>query len=132
MQVEPATSAGLPPIMVVGAFGVQVPAMAGMHGIGVSTPSAAAVAAATVGLAMLEHMPNGGMFTIGAMSLIAAAGRPSTVTRLIGSTLSVVGASPNEHCSIAPVVTLLLPIGVPSRSYCQPGKGAGPVSAWSP
>src|SRR3954468_20627869 len=109
-QVDPDTSAGLPPIMVRGAAGIQVPAIAGTHGIGVSTPSAAAVAAATVGLAMEEHMPNGGMLTIGAMSAIAAAGRPSMVTRLIGRMLRVVGANPNEHCSMAPVVTERLPI----------------------
>jgi hypothetical protein len=104
-QVEPATSAGLPPMVVRGAVGIQVPAIAGTHGIGVSTPSAAAVAAATVGLAMLEHIPNGAMLTIGAMSAIAAAGRPSMVTLLIGRTLRVVGARPKEHCNNAPVVT---------------------------
>src|SRR3954468_5551205 len=112
-QVEPDTSAGLPPIVVCGAVGIQVPAIAGTHGIGVSTPSAAAVAAATVGLAMEEHMPNGGMLTIGTMSAIAPAGRPSMVTLLIGRMLSVVGAMPNEHCSIAPVVTDRLPIRRP-------------------
>jgi hypothetical protein len=104
-QVEPATSAGLPPMVVRGAVGIQVPAIAGTHGIGVSTPSAAAVAAATVGLAMLEHIPNGAMLTIGIMSAIAAAGRPSMVTLLIGRTLRVVGARPKEHCNNAPVVT---------------------------
>ena len=36
-----------------------------MHGIGVSTPSAAAVAAATIGLASDVHIPNGGMLTTG-------------------------------------------------------------------
>jgi hypothetical protein len=104
-QVDPATKAGLLPMVVCGAFGIQVPAIAGTHGIGVSTPSAAAVAAATVGLAMLEHIPNGATLTIGTMSVMAAAGRPSIITRLIGSTLRVVGAKPNEHCSRAPVVT---------------------------
>jgi hypothetical protein len=112
-QVEPDTSAGLPPIVVRGAVGIQVPAMAGTHGIGVSTPRAAAVAAATVGFAMLEHMPNGAMLTIGTMSLMAAAGRPSIVTLLIGRMLSVVGARPKEHCSNAPVVTEALPISPP-------------------
>src|SRR3954452_10930016 len=106
MQVEPATSAGLPPIMVVGALGVQVPAMSGTHGIGVSTPSAAAVAAATVGLATLEHIPSGGMVPSGAMSVMAAAGLPSTVTRLPGRTWRVVGASPKDERSNAPVVPL--------------------------
>src|SRR3954471_15013892 len=87
-QVEPDTSAGLPPIVVWGAVGIQVPAIAGTHGIGVSTPKAAALAAATVGFAILEHIPNGGMLTIGAMSAIAAAGLPSMVTLLIGRMFS--------------------------------------------
>ena len=39
--------AGIPPIMTVGEPGFHGPAGTGMHGIGVSTPSAAAVAAAT-------------------------------------------------------------------------------------
>jgi hypothetical protein len=113
-QVEPETNAGLPPIVVRGAVGIQVPAIAGTHGIGVRTPSAAAVAAATVGLAMLEHIPNGAILTIGTMSLIAAAGRPSMVTLLIGKMFSVVGAKPKEHWSSAPVVTEALPISRPS------------------
>ncbi|KVQ17130.1 hypothetical protein WK00_29155 [Burkholderia ubonensis] len=45
-----------------GAHGVNV---AGTHGIGESTPIAAAVADATVGLASELHMPNGRMLTIG-------------------------------------------------------------------
>jgi hypothetical protein len=36
-----------------------------MHGMGVKTPKAAAVAAATVGLAKDEHIPKGGTLTIG-------------------------------------------------------------------
>jgi hypothetical protein len=36
-----------------------------MHGIGVSTPMAAAVAAATAGFAGDMHMPNGMMLTMG-------------------------------------------------------------------
>ena len=37
----------------------------GMQGCGVSTPIAAAVAAATCGLACVWHIPKGAMFTIG-------------------------------------------------------------------
>ena len=37
----------------------------GTHGIGVNAPIAAEVAAATAGLAMLIHMPKGGMFAMG-------------------------------------------------------------------
>ena len=39
--------------------------VARMDGCGVSTPNAADVAAATRGLAMLMHMPNGTMFSTG-------------------------------------------------------------------
>ena len=45
--------------------GAQGDAVAGMHGIGVSTPRAAAVAAATSGLAGDWHMPKGRIFIIG-------------------------------------------------------------------
>ena len=46
--------------------GIHGPDVAGTHGIGVSTPSAAAVAVATVGFAGLRHSPKLGMFTMGA------------------------------------------------------------------
>ncbi len=57
--------AGIFPIITVGDPGTQGAAVTGMQGIGVSTPRAAAVAEATSGLAMLMHIPNGGMLTIG-------------------------------------------------------------------
>lgn len=57
---------GFPPASTVGLPGAQGAGMTGMHGMGVSTPRAAAVAAATVGFAMELHMPKGMMFTIGA------------------------------------------------------------------
>jgi hypothetical protein len=52
-------------IIAVGAPGTQGAGVFGMHGIGVSTPRAAAVAAATVGLAGELHMPKGMIFSIG-------------------------------------------------------------------
>jgi hypothetical protein len=76
----------------------------GMQGIGVRTPSAAAVAAATVGFAREMHMPKGGMFTIGAQSMIVAAGVPAIVL-LIGRTFNVEGARPKGHIIMAPAVT---------------------------
>jgi hypothetical protein len=106
LHSEPAVNAGAPPIFVRSAPGFHGPALTGTHGIGVSTPSAAEVAAATVGFDKLVHIPNGGMFTIGAMSLIVAAGLPSMNTRLIGNTFSVDGASPKLHVIIAVDVTL--------------------------
>ena len=74
----------------------------GMHGIGVRTPSAAAVAVATVGFAIELHMPKGTMFTIGLESRMFAAGRFDTSTRLTGRTLSTEGARPKEQRVTAP------------------------------
>ena len=65
MHRDVLSSIGWPPSNTVGAPGAQGEAVAGMHGIGVSTPIAAAVAAATVGFAGDMHMPNGMMFVIG-------------------------------------------------------------------
>ena len=65
MHCELGVSAGWFATNVVGAPGIHGAAVTGMHGIGVSTPSAAEVAAATVGFAREVHMPNGGMLTIG-------------------------------------------------------------------
>jgi hypothetical protein len=73
-----------------------------VHGAGVSVPSAAAVAAATAGLVMVLHMPKGGMFAPGWMSMTVAAGRPSIVTREIGSGLIADGASPKLHFIMPP------------------------------
>ena len=49
----------------VGAPGTHGDIVIGMQGIGVSTPNAAAVAAATIGLAGDWHIPKGMMFSIG-------------------------------------------------------------------
>lgn len=98
-------SAGMPPIMTVGDPGIQGETVAGTHGTGVRTPSAAEVAAATAGLAMLVHMPNGAMLTNGLWSMMFAAGSDDAIARLVGSTDSTLGATPNEHLSIAPVTT---------------------------
>ncbi len=56
---------GLPPSNTVGAPGTQGATVTGTHGIGVNTPSAAVVAAATAGLVGVMHIPNGATFTIG-------------------------------------------------------------------
>jgi hypothetical protein len=89
----------------VGTPGSHGAVVAGTHGIGVKTPNAAAVAAATVGLAKLLHMPNGGMLTIGMWSMTLAACMPPAVTRLTGSTCNDAGAAPKLHRSIAPLAT---------------------------
>src|SRR6056297_539624 len=77
-----------------------------MQGIGVSTPSAAAVAAATVGLLAEEHIPNGITFFIGMLSMIVAAGTGPPVTLPSGVTTSDAGASPKLQVSMAPMVTI--------------------------
>ena len=72
---------------------------------GVSTPSAAAVCAAVIGLARLMHTPNGAMLRNGTLSLIVATGLFSALTMLVGNTLSELGAAPIEHINIAPIAT---------------------------
>jgi hypothetical protein len=99
------SSAGKLLIITVGAPGTHGATVAGMQGIGVNTPSAAAVAEATSGLAMLMHMPNVGMFVIGAKSMIVAAGMLLTIVVGALVALSGAGATPNVHVINAPVTT---------------------------
>lgn len=98
-----AVRAGIFPTSTVGEPGIHGADVVGIQGIGVNTPSAAAVAAATVGLSILLHIPNGIMFTNGLLSIIFAIGMLLTRVRLVGSMFSVPGAMPNEHCNNAPV-----------------------------
>ncbi|KVD67915.1 hypothetical protein WI88_33210 [Burkholderia ubonensis] len=98
-------SAGCPPINTVGAPGTHGAAMTGTQGIGVSTPIAAAVAAATAGFAGELHMANVGIFKSGLESITVAAGRPSTMTLATGATTSVASAAPKVQLSIAPSTT---------------------------
>ena len=71
--------------------------VAGMQGIGVNAPIAAAVAEATVGLARLVHMPNEPMFTSGLWSMMLAAGWLPHSSRHCASTVRTAGASPKLH-----------------------------------
>ena len=105
MSLASLFNAGMLPINTVGLPTIQGAVVAGTQGIGVSTPSAAAVAAATVGLAMLEHMPNGMMLTKGALSMMVAAGMLLVSVWRIGKTLSDDGATPKLHWSVAPLHT---------------------------
>src|SRR5262249_18934771 len=104
--LELLSSAGIFAIKTVGAPGVQGAVVAGTQGMGVSTPSAAAVAAATVGLANDEHIPNGMMFTSGLLSMMFASG-VCVSTRFAGNTTSVLGAAPKLHCNVAPILTCI-------------------------
>ncbi|OJX81050.1 MAG: hypothetical protein BGO92_08225 [Magnetospirillum sp. 64-120] len=100
-------SAGILAIMTVGDPGAHGAAVAGMHGMGVSTPKAAAVAAATMGFAGLLHMAKGRMFTIGLLSMMFAAAGPPAMTQLVGSTTNELGAAPKLQVNIAPMQTCI-------------------------
>jgi hypothetical protein len=65
MHVEVLFKAGMLAMRTVGEPGVHGATTTGMHGMGVKTPNAAAVAAATEGFAGLIHAPKGMMFTMG-------------------------------------------------------------------
>jgi hypothetical protein len=107
------------PIITVGEPGVHGAVVTGIHGagVGVNTPLAAAVAAevaaATAGFDCVVHIPNGGMFFPGMLSIILAAGVVVN-TFFSGVTTSVLGAMPKEHVSVAPAHTCI-PIGYYSR-----------------
>ena len=74
MHCDESVSAGKPAIMVFAAPGVHGDDVIGVHGPGVSTPSAAAVSPAVAGFAKLMHIPNGVMLRNGTKSMIVAAG----------------------------------------------------------
>lgn len=104
VHIEVLFSAGIPPSMTVAEPGVHGATVTGTQGIGVNTPSAAAVAEATVGLASDMHMPKGGMLVVGMLSMILAAGAPIMVL-FVGSTFSALGAAPKVHIIMQPEVT---------------------------
>ena len=106
MHLQPSCKAGLFATKVVIAPGTHGADVTGMQGIGVKTPIAAAVAEATVGLARLEHMPNGGMFFIGMLSMMVAAGAPAS-NWFSGVTIKALGATPKLQVIMAPAVTSL-------------------------
>lgn len=89
-------NAGFPPIRTVGDPGAHGAVVTGIQGIGVSTPKAAAVAAATVGLLKDWHIPNGKILIIGALSIIVASAWLD-ITLAAGSTFKVEGVIPNVH-----------------------------------
>jgi len=77
----------------------------GTQGIGVSTPRAAAVAAATVGLDIEVHAPNGAMLAIGAKHELFAEGTAGVSIWPLGITTRLAGATPKVHISVAPMQT---------------------------
>jgi len=98
---------GMFPNSTVGAPGIHGAGVFGMQGMGVSTPRAAAVAAATSGFAMDMHTPNGMMFSMGTWSMMLASGTWSVNVLLTGSTTSELGAAPKLHIIEAPMQTCI-------------------------
>ena len=103
-RVDVLFRAGVPATSTVGAPGFQGPTGTGMHGMGVKTPKAAAVADATIGLAMLMQEPNGGMFIMGTKSMMLPAGMLPVIT-ILGVATKLDGAIPMAHFIMAPVQT---------------------------
>ncbi|MEY3305644.1 MAG: hypothetical protein RLZZ139_4017 [Cyanobacteriota bacterium] len=98
IHFEELLSAGKLLINTVGEPGTQGATVTGIQGIGVNTPKAAAVAAITIGLAGELHIPKGGIFTIGAKSIIDAAKGPPVITGIpLGITINELGATPKLH-----------------------------------
>jgi hypothetical protein len=87
--------------------GIHGEVVTGTQGAGEKTPSLAAVAAATVGLDMVPHIPNVGMLTIGANAWMFAAGVSQVTGVPIGTTASGTGTGgiAIEHEIIAPLLT---------------------------
>ena len=103
-SVDVLFSAGMPATSTVGAPGFQGPTGTGIQGIGVKTPKAPAVAAATIGLAMLMQVPKGGMFIMGTKSMMLPAGILPVIT-ILGVATKFEGAMPMAHFIMAPVQT---------------------------
>lgn len=106
MHLQVMLSAGTLAIMTVGEPGIHGAIVIGMQGIGVSTPNAAVVAAATMGLAMDMHMTNGGMLAIGLWSMMVPAGGPPAIVVGACNALNTLGATPNEHIIMVPVFAM--------------------------
>jgi len=105
MSLELSLSAGMLATGTVGEPGAHGAGVTGIHGIGVNTPSAADVAAATVGFAIELHIAKGIMFTIGILSMIFAIGIV-VLTLFLGRTVKELGAAPKLHLIIAPLHTI--------------------------
>ena len=105
MHVHSLDRHGLPPAIVVALDPGIHAVVAGMQGCGVRTPSAAAVAAATIGLAGFLHIPMVGILAMGAASWIVATGLPSIRNFCWLVTISGPPTSPKGHMSCAVAVT---------------------------
>ena len=99
MHLHVLLTAGFPPTSTVVDPGAHGAAITGTHGIGVNTPAAAAVAAATCGFDMEVHIPNGMMFVIGTLSIMQAGGMFLHIILLVGKTFRTEGVIPKLHIS---------------------------------
>jgi hypothetical protein len=113
VSLELSFSAGMPHTSTLGEPGAQGAGVAGTQGMGVNTPNAAAVAAATTGLDGLWHMPKGGTFMIGTLSMMFAA-ITALVCTVLGVGISELGAMPIVHCITAFMHTWLAMEASPS------------------
>lgn len=96
IHMELLFKAGVPPNKTVGDPGVQA-AVIGVHGMGVNTPSAAAVAVATAGFAILVHKTNGVISAKGVADIILLPGARNPMEKLNGSVSRALGATPKLH-----------------------------------
>lgn len=85
--------------------GIHGEVVIGTQGIGVSTPNAAAVAAATVGFANEVQAPNGGILATGAKHELFADGTAGVSICPLGITTRLEGAAPKVHIIVAPMQT---------------------------
>ena len=104
INLDESFKVGIFPRSCVGDPGIQGAMVMGMHGMGVNAPKAAAVAAITMGLAIDWHIPKGMMFNNGLLSMMLASGT-LVITKFVGRTMSVPGAMPKLHLSMAPMHT---------------------------
>ena len=85
--------------------GNQGETKAGKQGIGVNTPSAAAVAVATRGFVNEVHMPKVGTLTRGLLLMVLPIGSDEADT--VEITFKAVGVMPNEQVNNAVLVTVV-------------------------
>lgn len=88
------------PVSTVGAPGIHGAVVAGIQAEGVGTPSAAAVAAITSGLAGAEHIPKEGTHAMGVLLVILPNGIVA-ITPVVGNTVSGTGDTPKEQVNRA-------------------------------
>lgn len=109
ISIADLSRAGTPCTRTVVAPEIQGAVVTGTQGMGVSTPFAAAVAAATVGFASEVHMAKGVIFAMGAISEMFPINILETMTFRVGRTTKGVGAVPCEQAKIpAPPTTAKL------------------------